>query len=169
MKRVKGEGEEALPISSSYININSSCILIYLEQECRNPPFTFTLHTLPVGQIGQVPERVGQFLCVQINLPGARGQKGEVGEGVFATPPTGLRGSLGGRQRNQGARVYPAANRLPTSRWGCPSLQRYRPQAGAFEPNPIPVPDRSPADPFGDIRHRHAVNNLVASGHHRGR
>ena len=48
--KVKGEGEEPLPISSSYININVSCIFIFLEQEYRNPAFTFTLHPLRVAK-----------------------------------------------------------------------------------------------------------------------
>jgi hypothetical protein len=49
-EKVMGEGEEPLPISSSYININSILyFLFFLQQECSNPPFTFTLHTLHVG------------------------------------------------------------------------------------------------------------------------
>ena len=41
---VKGEGEKPFPISLSYINTNTSCIFIFLEQECSHPTFTFTLH-----------------------------------------------------------------------------------------------------------------------------
>ena len=42
----------------------------------------------------------------------------------------------------RGLRVYPATDRLPTSRWGClrGSLEGYRSQVGALEPSPIAVP-----------------------------
>ena len=69
--------------------------------------------------MGQVPENLPEFLVRPSKSPGGGGPKGEVGEGVFRLLPTGLWGSLGGRQGNQWALVYPAADRLPTSRWGC--------------------------------------------------
>jgi hypothetical protein len=80
MKKVKSEDERALPFSLSYINIDSSCILIYLQRECRSSPFTFTLHHL-VSQIGQVPKICQNFVCVQINLPGVGRESGGGGGG----------------------------------------------------------------------------------------
>ena len=82
----------------SYININSSCIFIYLEQECRNPSFTFTLHyPAGTGQIGQVPENCGNFLWAYRNLPGAGGRKGRWGRGFFGCRRR-AQGIPGGRQ-----------------------------------------------------------------------
>jgi hypothetical protein len=150
-------------ISSSYININSPCIFhLSLEQECRNPPFTFTLHYPKGLQIGKVPETCGNFLWAYRNLPGPGVRKGRWGRG-FSSPPARLRGSLGGRQGHQGARVYPAADRLPTRRWSGfrgyldlssapPNGSSARGRAQAMSHKPITVIG------FVDTLRRHAVN-----------
>ena len=83
--QVKGEGEKPSSISSSYININSSCIFIFLEQEYRNLTFTLTFTRTAARQIGQVPETVAYFLCVQYKSPGGRGGKGRWGRGFSAS------------------------------------------------------------------------------------
>ena len=90
MKRVKGEGE-GLSYLSSHININSSCIFIFLEQEYRNPAFTFTLHTPPGSQVRQLPKILPAFFASKINLPAGGSQIGRWGR-VFSAPAAGAQG-----------------------------------------------------------------------------
>jgi hypothetical protein len=89
---VKREGEKPLPISLSYININTFPIVIFLEQECSYPPFTFTLHFLSVGQ---VPKRVGKFFGGFLEIARGGGREREVGERVFAESAAGDQGIVG--------------------------------------------------------------------------
>jgi hypothetical protein len=171
MKKVKGEGEKALPISLSYINTNSSCNLFSYDKSVVTllSPSLFT----PCGS----PDRAGTPKAGKISVrpnksPWGQAKIGRWGWGFFRLPPAGIRDPWEVVRAASGALVYPppiaflrGAGAVLGAIW-----KGYRPQAGAFEPNPIPVPRTDhPLIPFRDIRHRHAVNNLVASGHHRGR
>jgi hypothetical protein len=114
VKEVKGEGEEPLPISLSYININSSCVFHFPRTRVWGifpSPSSFTI--LRIGQIGQVPENLPRFLCVQINLPGP-GRNRRWGEG-FCRP--GQAGSGIVEKTRQEVILHPRADRAPTSRW----------------------------------------------------
>ena len=61
MKKVKGEGRKTILISFFLYKYKFICSLFFLEQEYRNPSFTFTHHHPPGSQVGQVPKTEAIF------------------------------------------------------------------------------------------------------------
>jgi hypothetical protein len=77
---VKSEGEKALPKSLFSIIINSSCIYHFLQQECRNPTFTFTFTFVDRA----VTQKVEHIFVGSYQSTGGAGLNRRWGRGVVA-------------------------------------------------------------------------------------
>ena len=112
--------------------------------------------TLRLGHMGRYPKIWGKIFVRSNKSPGGRGVKREVGEGVFRLPPTGTRGSLGGRQGNHWGPADPAAHRLPTSRWGVEGLSGGLAHRRSEPSSPIPSLSHKPITRRSPFRTFHA-------------